>query len=146
MAKKYEGKDKNGKPVILTAPEQKEVCENLLAKLQKKDESVKTLTAEQRDAALTKALKKKVRVANRAKTIPVFQKDGKLVLSKLGSGDFPATKAGKMAYCDFQILKWQEKKAAIAAKDDPISKTQAKIDKLTKQLELLKKEKQEQES
>jgi len=66
--------------------------------------------------------------------------DGNIVLTKLRGSDFPSTKAGKLAYCDYQSAKWAAKKARIEAASDPTSKKQAKIASLKKKLALLEAE------
>jgi len=67
-------------------------------------------------------------------------------LFKLKGKDFPKTKEGRIAWCDYQIARWQEKKLAVEKRDDPAAKKLAKLEKLKKQLSDLEKEIEEEAS
>lgn len=127
--------------VVLTADERKDVLKKALAKAQKKNAKVKGLKPADQKEVLARALKRKQRDADRATTVPKFaDASGALVLTKLKGSDFPGTREGKLAYCDYQVLKWQDKKLSIAAKDDPVEKKRKKIADLKKKIALLEKE------
>jgi len=71
--------------------------------------------------------------------IPDFvDKDGEL--KKLKSKMFPKTKEGKMAYCDYQIKRWEVKKVAVEKGTDPLEKKKRRIEKLKKTLAILDEE------
>lgn len=74
--------------------------------------------------------------------IPVWRDaSGAMVVTKLKGKDFPKTREGKVAYCRFQADKWTAKAERVATSADPEAKISKKIDKLTKMVALLQKEK-----
>lgn len=65
----------------------------------------------------------------RPETIPDFRdKDGQLL--KLRNRDFPGTKEGRMAFCDFQIARWEARKVRVTEQADPKQRKLKKIEKL----------------
>lgn len=97
----------------------------------------KELTAAQKKAAALKVIAdKKKRDEENAKPLPKF-KDSEGQLKKLKGSDFPKSKAGKMAFCDYNILKWEIKKVAIEKGMDPAAKAKKRREKLLKQLATL---------
>lgn len=92
------------------------------------------------DPKAPKAAKKPRKPAGPVVTvIPEFRgKDGALL--KLKGRMFPKTKDGKIAFCDYQIARWQSKKDSIAAKSDPATKAIRKIAALKAKLALLEEE------
>jgi len=73
------------------------------------------------------------------KEIPAFKdEEGKLV--KLSAKNFPKTKEGRMAFCDYQVLRWTAKKDRISKAGDPKQKKLAKIEKMKAMIAKLEKE------
>ena len=75
--------------------------------------------------------------------IPEFEdKDGELL--KLNRLDFPKTREGKMAHCDYMILTWTKKKEAASKRTDAKGRAKAKLqrrlDKLKEKREALEAE------
>ncbi len=67
------------------------------------------------------------------KAVPVWKdKNGNLL--KLKRASFPYNKAGNLAYCDYRIEYWKQKKIDFAAKGDPLTKLDKKRKKLMEQL------------
>ena len=64
-----------------------------------------------------------------------FDDDGQL--RTLKQGHFPNTKDGKMAYCDFQVAKREQKKLTVAKRMDPQAKLRRKREKLQETLRKL---------
>ena len=85
-------------------------------------------------APAEKTAKKPVVVDNRP--IPAF-KDSEGQLKKLRRTDFPKTKDGKIAFCDYQIARWEIKKVASAKTLDPMAKAKRRREKLLKRLAAL---------
>lgn len=69
-----------------------------------------------------------------AKEIPTWLHANGKPVKKLKSSDFPYTKAGKLAYADYRIACWQEKKIEIAKQAEPKNKLQTQREKLQKKL------------
>lgn len=122
-------------------------AEAAVAKAKTAMEAAKTDTAK---AELKVAYKKAMKVLKKAKlaarpavsVIPEWKdKDGVIVMTKLGRRDFPKSIAGKQAYCKYQADRWLERADNIGKAKDPIAKKLDKIAKLQKQVELLKAEK-----
>jgi hypothetical protein len=67
-------------------------------------------------------------------------KDKKGNLLKLRPSDFPRSKEGRMAFCDYQIAKWTDKKDKYSKGDDPRAQKLAKLEKLKQKLDELEKE------
>ena len=61
-------------------------------------------------------------------------------LLKLKGKDFPKSKEGKLAFCDYQIARWDDKKKDVEAKYDPKKKKLRKLEKLQAQLAKLEAE------
>jgi len=61
-------------------------------------------------------------------------------LLKLKSRDFPRTKEGKMAYCDYQIERWKSRKQRVTVQADPRQRKLRKIEKLREMIEKLEAE------
>jgi hypothetical protein len=88
-----------------------------------------------------KRVKKPVNPADLTRPIPQFKDDnGQLVMTKLKGKDFPKTREGRIAYCEFQSMKWLHKGELEAGKGDPTQKKINKINKLKQMIELLQKE------
>ena len=89
--------------------------------------------------------KKTEAVAKTEKPAPVAQPEVKMPdfldaegqLKKLKGSDFPKSKAGKMAFCDYNITKWTMKKKNIETGMDPAAKAKKRREKLLKQLATL---------
>jgi len=81
--------------------------------------------------------KQKIKVTKPVITsIPNFRNtEGKLI-KKIKKESFPLTKEGKMAFCDYVIAKWVERKAEIERRGDksPMTRIQHKRDALMKKL------------
>ena len=77
--------------------------------------------------------------------IPTFF-DSEDQLRKLKAKDFPKSKAGKLAYCDYMIEKWKIKKLTVEVKLDPLTKKRAKKKKLETELQRLIAELEEAEN
>jgi len=71
--------------------------------------------------------------------IPVFV-DADGYLRKLRGADFPKSKAGKMAFCDYNVKKWEMKKVKVESGMDPLAKKKKRREKLLAKLEELDKE------
>jgi len=67
-------------------------------------------------------------------------RDGEGNLFKLKRTDFPNGKEGNVAWCDYQIERWTEKKEKAIKAGDPRQKKLDKLQKLEEQMEQLKKE------
>ena len=63
----------------------------------------------------------------------------------LKQGNFPRSKIGRLAYCDYQIEKWKIKKLTVEARMDPLAKKRKKREKLMDQLKKLEEELQAEE-
>lgn len=61
-----------------------------------------------------------------------FDEEGKL--RKLKGKDFPATREGRMAYCDYQVERWKLKRVAAEKRGDPLARKKAKVEKYKKLL------------
>ena len=72
-------------------------------------------------------------------TLPKFF-DESGVLLKLRSREFPKTKVGRMAFCDYQIERWKARKVRVETQADPKLRKLRKIEKLRTMLEKLEKE------
>lgn len=72
---------------------------------------------------------KEKKVAPIVEAIPSFV-DESGNLKKLRGRDFPKTKEGKTAFCDYQIAKWTRKRDRVAISADPKAKKLKKIEKL----------------
>jgi len=80
-----------------------------------------------------------------AKPVPAVQPEVKMPvildaegqLKKLKGSDFPKSKAGKMAFCDYNITKWTMKRKNIETGMDPAAKAKKRREKLLKQLATL---------
>ena len=85
--------------------------------------------------------KKKAKKSSKpeVKEIPEFF-DGEGQLKTLRTANFPKSKAGRMAYCDYQVEKWKIKKIAVEKKMDPLAKKKKKREKLQEQLKKLDEE------
>jgi len=68
----------------------------------------------------------------------IRDKEGNLL--KLKPKDFPKSREGKVAYCDYQIARWGEKKVKAERAADPKARKKAKVEKLKAMLEKLEKE------
>jgi hypothetical protein len=68
----------------------------------------------------------------------IRDKDGEL--KTLKRNQFPKSAAGKMAYCDYQLARWTEKKDAIGKQVDPLKRKKAKKERLQKLLKQLEEE------
>ena len=73
-----------------------------------------------------------------------FDETGQLL--KLKSKDFPRTKEGKMAYCDYQIERWKAKRERVRIQADPRQRKLKKIEKLKGMLARLEKEMAEEDA
>jgi len=69
----------------------------------------------------------------KTKNVPKWKNDDGTLI-KLGRKDFPYSIAGNLAYCDFRIAYWQQKKQEILKKHDPQTKIQKKKERLEAQL------------
>lgn len=56
--------------------------------------------------------------------LQVYDADGDLI--KLKRADFPYTRKGIIAYCDYRVEYWKAKKSIMLAKTDPMTKIQRK--------------------
>ncbi len=73
------------------------------------------------------------------KTIPDFRDaDGKLL--DLKAKDFPKTIEGELAYCNYQIAKWSERKKQIESASTPMYKMRLRREKLLAQIAMLDEE------
>lgn len=73
------------------------------------------------------------------KVVPSFYvvgDDGKPsgVLRKLTRKNFPKTKEGRMAWCDYMVIVWNNKKSVLSRSEDPADKLREKIKKLQDKL------------
>ncbi len=73
------------------------------------------------------------------KEIPIFY-DKDEQLRTLKTAHFPKSRAGRMAYCDFQIEKWKVKRIIIETRTDPLAKKRKKREKLLAVLKKLEEE------
>jgi len=71
--------------------------------------------------------------------IPTIR-DSKGVLKKLKSKDFPGTKEGRLAYCDYRIERWKVRKLVIEKQGDPLAKKKARLAKREAEVAKLKAE------
>lgn len=78
--------------------------------------------------------------------VPAFT-DASGALKTLKSGEFPRTREGRVAFCDYRIAcfdrakqAWIDRKEEIARADDPEFQRQRKIDRLKEQLAKLEAE------
>jgi len=92
--------------------------------------------AEAKAAAKVKADAKAKAKAEKERKLPEI-KDSEGLLRKLKSSDFPKTKEGKMAYCDYNIEKWTVKKTAVEKGADPKTKKLKRREKLLSALKEL---------
>jgi len=88
---------------------------------------------------MAKGKKKNRPAASEVTVIPAFYDKDKQ-LKTLKQGNFPHSRAGKMAYCDYQIEKWKVKRVIIETRTDPLSKKRKKREKLVEQLKKLEEE------
>lgn len=72
--------------------------------------------------------------------IPSFTHGEGGKLRKLSNKDFPKTRAGRLAYCDYRIKKWETRKKVIAERGDPKTKLEKKKQLLAEKLEAVNKE------
>lgn len=91
--------------------------------------------------ALAKALESATTtpVEQTAFTIPVFMKDGKLD-HIVKYTDFPKTPEGRLAFCDWKIECWKDRKASLTEKADPIAVLKRQRDKLEQKMKKLQEE------
>lgn len=75
----------------------------------------------------------------RATVVPTFF-DPSGVLLKLRNRDFPKTKAGRMAFCDYNIERWKVRKVRVETQADPKQRKLKKIEKLKDMLAKLEAE------
>lgn len=68
--------------------------------------------------------------------IPEFF-DAEGQLKTLKRKDFPNSKDGQIAYCDYQVERWKVKKVAVEKRLDPLAKKKKRREKLMEQLEKL---------
>lgn len=71
--------------------------------------------------------------------IPVFFGADK-GLVKHTKKDFPKTRAGKLAFCDYMVAVYQQRKVEIAAKSDPKKRLKARLEKAQAKVAQLQKE------
>ena len=71
--------------------------------------------------------------------IPEFR-DKDEQLKKLKASDFPKTKEGKLAYCDYNLERWKDKRKAVEKGLDPKAKKMKRREKLLAQLAALDEE------
>ena len=97
-----------------------------------KTKAEKARNAVKQDEAADKAKKAE---AERRKNmaIPEF-KDSDGELKKLKGNDFPTTREGRLAWCDYNIERWNLKKLAEDVKTDPKAKMKKRREKLMKML------------
>ena len=74
---------------------------------------------------------------DRPTEIPKF-KDETGAFFKLKGTDFPSSKEGKLAYCDYMIEKWKDKRQAVMDKDDPTKKNLRKIKDMESKIKEMK--------
>jgi hypothetical protein len=71
--------------------------------------------------------------AKDTRPIPVFKdKDGALL--KLRRKDFPKSKEGRMAFCDYQIARWADRKIRVGKQSDPNAKALKKFESYKKKM------------
>lgn len=79
-----------------------------------------------------------------AKSMPTYytqtEKGEKIPVDKLGRRDFPTTMEGRIAYCDYQILKYEYEKANIIAEQDPKVKAERRLEAILAEAEALRAE------
>jgi len=76
---------------------------------------------------------------NAKKGIPaIHDKKGKLL--KLKRSEFPYSRTGIIAYCDYRIETWQLRKQEMLKKADPMAKKKTKLAKLQEQAKELEAE------
>jgi len=71
--------------------------------------------------------------------IPTFR-DEQGHLFKLRGKDFPKNKDGKLAYCDYWIEYWNDRKKVIVEGEDPKTKKEKRLARLRDELAKLEKE------
>lgn len=71
--------------------------------------------------------------------IPKFM-DGAGKLLTLHGKDFPKTRDGRVAFCDYQIARWQAKKERVSISADPQARKLKKILRLKEMLAKLEQE------
>lgn len=71
--------------------------------------------------------------------IPEF-KDEEGHLKTLKRSHFPNTRAGRLAYCDYNIERWKVKRENVEKGTDPLAKKKKRRDRLMEQLKALDEE------
>jgi len=64
--------------------------------------------------------------------------NGKLL--KVKGAAFPRTKDGRLAYCDYNIARWEARKVNVLKASDPLAKKRAKVEKIKATLLVLEAE------
>ena len=67
-------------------------------------------------------------------------RDAKGHLLKLTAADFPTTLDGKIAFCEYQIIKWSDRRAELQELKTPAGRVQAKLLRLRRQAAELERE------
>jgi uncharacterized protein YigA (DUF484 family) len=93
----------------------------------------------------TQSQKPKTTTKKEVTEIPEFYDEDKQ-LKTLKQRDFPTTKDGRMAWCDYQVERWKVRKEEISKRMDPLAKKKRKRERLQEQLKKLEEELAEEEA
>jgi uracil phosphoribosyltransferase len=109
-----------------------------MAKNEKNQES-KTAAETAKAAKVAAKAAAKAAAAKDTRPVPVIR-DADGLLKKLRRADFPKSRIGKIAFCDYQIARWETKKANVDKATDPQAKAKKRRERLLKQLAALDEE------
>ena len=67
------------------------------------------------------------------KDVPAFR-DNESNLFKLRRRDFPRNQEGRLAFCDYQVERWQDRKERLSKAADPNAKALKKLESMRKKM------------